>query len=87
VKRPAAEHLCAALRADAPPGLTVTTGDDAPGSGWAGGWHVKMDGAPKGPRLLTGDVADEARVREAWDAYTSGDDRGDPAGCGGSPAL
>ena len=74
--RAAADLLCASLRADAPPGLTVATGDDAPGSGWAGMWHVRMEGAPKGPRLLTGDVADETRVRAAWDEY------GDPAGLG-----
>jgi hypothetical protein len=80
VKRAAAERLCAALRANAPPGHTIATGDDAPGSGWAGGWHVKLAGAPRGPRLLTGDLADETRVREAWDEYA---DRGDPAGCGG----
>jgi hypothetical protein len=82
VKRVAAVALCAALQADAPPGLTVATGDDAPGSGWAGGWHVKLAGTPRGPRLLTGDLVDAARVRAAWDEYV---DHGDPAGCGGSP--
>jgi hypothetical protein len=82
VKRAAAEHLCAALQAEAPPGFTIATGDDAPGSGWAGGWHVKLVGDVRGPRLLTGDLADEARVRVAWNDYTA--EHGDPAGLGGA---
>jgi hypothetical protein len=84
VKRAAAERLCAALQVDASPGHTIATGDDAPGSGWAGMWHVRMDGAPKGPRLLTGDLADEGRVRAAWDEYV---DHGDPAGIGGAGPI
>lgn len=44
-------------------------------------WHVKMAGGPKGARLLTGDIADESRVREAWEEY------GDPAGCGGAGPI
>jgi hypothetical protein len=93
VKRAAAVALCATLQADAPPGFTVATGDDAPGSGWAGGWHVKLAGQDRGPYLLTGELADEPRVRAAWGEYTASqaldlvgpaEEHGDPAGAGGA---
>jgi hypothetical protein len=71
VTRPDADRLCAVLQQEAPPGYAIATGDDDPGSGWLGMWHVKLAGQPSGPYLLTGELADEARVRRAWAEYTA----------------
>ena len=94
MKRAAAVALCAILQADAPPGFTIVTGDDAPGSGWTGMWHAKLAGQDRGPYLLTGELADEARIRAAWGEYTAGqaldlagldpEEHGEPAGAGGA---
>lgn len=71
MNRSAAVALCTALQADAPPGYTIAVGDDAPGGGWLGGWHVALTGQRSGPYLLTGELSDEARVRAAWGEYTA----------------